>query len=675
MHFPPIYLEHVTFISLIFFIFLFSPSLCDPRTSVANISCKPRTNVSITSDLFPKYMEIMGTLSDFISENKSATYSLSSNSPDIYGLAKCHNDLSQDECKLCFVEAKDKLNTCIPAPGGSVYLDGCFLRYENYDFFDESVQKNSSSYVCGVPTDITNDQYMKRDFAARVDRAIANVTSMSVVNKGFGATIVKSGLLAVYALGQCWDSLDVEICTKCLNNAGDMIRKCLPAAEGKAMNAGCYLRYSSNKFFGDGALVLADKGPTKRKNIWIIAAIVLLTILGIFAILGAFLGYRRYSTEQGGTKRVHKIPRALETSKLNFKYEMLEKATGGFDPLNKLGQGGSGSVYKGILPDGKTVAVKRLLYNTRQWAEEFFNEVNLISGIQHKNVVKLLGCSIEGPESLLVFDFVSNKNLDQVLFDKNKRQFVSWNERFQIILGIAEGLAYLHEGSKAKIIHRDIKNSNILVDEQLIPKIADFGLARRFAPHKTHVSTGVAGTLGYLAPEYLLQGCLTEKADVYSFGVVAIEVACCIKNNVFVSDSRSVLQTVWRNYKLNKITESIDSRLMSDFQEQEASRVLQLGLLCTQTRRFSRPSMSQVVKILRNKETEVPVPMQPPFQNSSLLAPPDTTSMSSVTKDSLCSEWYSTDGMSIHSSEFASLSSSQSSDFSTSESSRLLKIA
>lgn len=117
-----------------------------------------------------------------------------------------------------------------------------------------------------------------------------------------------------------------------------------------------------------------------------------------------------------GTNRIHKIPLALETSKLNFKYEMLEQATGGFDPLNKLGQGGSGSVYKGILPDGKKIAVKRLLYNTRQWAEEFFNEVNLISGIQHKNVVKLLGCSIEGPESLLVFDHVSNRNLDQLLF-------------------------------------------------------------------------------------------------------------------------------------------------------------------------------------------------------------------------------------------------------------------
>ncbi|XP_059303957.1 cysteine-rich receptor-like protein kinase 42 [Lycium ferocissimum] len=674
MPIAPRYLEYVTFVSLISFIFMLSPSLADPRTTIANISCKPLTNVAINTNLFPKYMEVMGTLDDFISENKSATYEMNTNEPDIYGLAKCHNDLSQDECKLCFIEAKNKLTKCIPAPGGSVYLDGCFLRYDNYNFFDESIQKNSSSYACGVPTDITNDQYMKRDFAARVDRAIANVTSMSIVNSGFGATVVKSGLLAIYALGQCWDYLGPEECTKCLNNAGDMVRKCLPAAEGKAMNAGCYLRYSSNKFFSDGALVLADKGPTECKDAWIIAAIVLSSILGLFAILGAFLGYRRYSKDKGGTKRVHKIPLALETSKLNFKYEVLQKATGDFDPLNKLGQGGSGSVYKGILPDGKTVAVKRLLYNTRQWAEEFFNEVNLISSIQHKNVVKLLGCSIEGPESLLVFDCVSNRNLDQVLFDENKRQFLSWKERFEIILGIAEGLAYLHEGSKAKIIHRDIKNTNILVDDQLVPKIADFGLARRFAPHKTHVKDGVAGTLGYLAPEYLLQGCLTEKADVYSFGVVAIEVACCIKSNVFVSDSGSVLQSVWRNYKLNKITESIDSRLMSDFQEQEASRVLQLGLLCTQTRRFSRPSMSQVVTILRNEEIEIPVPVQPPFQNSSLLAPPDTSSPS-VTKDSFFSEWYSTDGISIQSSEFASLSSSQSSDFSTSENSRLLKIS
>ncbi|CAN4086022.1 unnamed protein product [Withania somnifera] len=525
----------------------------------------------------------MDTPHDFILENKFATYEMNTNSPGIYGLAKCHNDLSEDE-------SGNKLTKCIPAPGGSVYLDGCFLH----------IEKNWSIYICGAPTDITNDQYMKRDFAARVNRAIQNVTTMSVVNNGFGATAVKSGLLAIYALGQCWSYLQQEMCTKCLNNAGDMLRKCLPAAEG---NAGFYMRYSSNKFFDDGALELADKGPPKCKNVWLIAVLVLSSILGVFAILGDFVGYRRYSKEKEGTKRDHKIPLALERSKLNFKYEMLEKATGYFDPSNKVGQGGSGSV-------------KGLSYNTRQWEEEFFNEVNLISGTQHKNFVKLLGCSIEGPESLLVFDYVSYRNLDQVLF-----------ERFEIILGIAEGLAYLHEGSKAKIIHRDIKNSNVLVDDNLHPQLADFGLARRFAPHKTHVSNGVAGTLGYLAPEYLLQR------------LVAIEVACCRKSNVFVCNSGSILHL---NYKLNKITEPIDSRLMSDFQEQEASRVLQLGLL--------------------KEDTEFPVPMQPPFQNSEWY---------SITNDGFNSEWYSTDGISV----FASLSSSQLGDFSMSENSRLLKIS
>lgn len=254
------YLEHVTFISLIF---MFSPSFCDPRTSVAYISCKPRANVTFNIDLLPKYTQVMAVLHDFISENKTATYEMKVNRSDIYGMAKCHNDLSQRECNRCFEAAKNKLAKCIPAPGGSVYLDGCFLRYENYNFFDESIQKNLSIYVCGAPTDITNDQYMKREFAERVDRAIENVTSMSIVNGGFGATIVKSGLLAIYALGQCWGYLQPEVCTKCLNNAGDMLRQCLPAAEGKAMNAGCYLRYSSNKFFNDGALVIADKGNTK----------------------------------------------------------------------------------------------------------------------------------------------------------------------------------------------------------------------------------------------------------------------------------------------------------------------------------------------------------------------------------------------------------------------------
>lgn len=186
---------------------------------------------------------------------------------------------------------------------------------------------------------------------------------------------------------------------------------------------------------------------------------------------------------------------SIHKNSLNFKYEMLEKATNFFNASRKLGQGGGGSVFKGTLPDGSNVAVKRLFFNTRQWVDDFFNEVNLISGIQHKNLVRLLGCSIEGPESLLVYEYVPNKSLDQILFGRNTEQVLSWQQRFDIISGIAEGLVYLHESCGEKIIHRDIKSSNILLDEDLTPKIADFGLVRCVGPDKSHLSTGIAGTL------------------------------------------------------------------------------------------------------------------------------------------------------------------------------------
>lgn len=150
-------------------------------------------------------------------------------------------------------------------------------------------------------------------------------------------------------------------------------------------------------------------------------------------------------------------------------------------------------MYKGTLSNGKTVAVKRLFFSTRQWVDEFFNEINLISGVEHKNLVKLLGCSIEGPESLLVYEFVPNRSLEECI--RNKAKILNWKERFNIIVGTGEGIAFLHGGCTIRIIHRDIKSSNILLDENFNPKIADFGLARCFAADKTHLSTGIAGTL------------------------------------------------------------------------------------------------------------------------------------------------------------------------------------
>ncbi|KAL2492640.1 Cysteine-rich receptor-like protein kinase 42 [Abeliophyllum distichum] len=578
--------------------------------------------------------------------------------PEIFGLAQCHKDLSPKDCKVCFVEAKKKLDGCLPAIGGLIYLEGCFVRYEQYNFWGESVEKvEKLDNKCGNPTDITRDKYMKADFTSKVNEAVMNVTLTAASNEGFGATEVKQGLISVYAIGQCWNTLDAQTCTLCLNEAGVEIDMCLPGAEGQVLNAGCYLRYSTHNFFVNGTATTLDNDGGNAESTLPIVLIPVSVLLALFSALGAYLGYVRYSKRKHDCKKVVGMPSSFQASELNFKYEMLEKATDLFHPSNKLGEGGAGTVYKGTLPNGTVVAVKRLFFNTRQWADEFFNEVNSISGIQHKNLVRLYGCSIEGPESLLVYEFVPNKNLDQILFDRKIAQPVSWHTRLNIIFGIAEGLAHLHEGCQAKIIHRDIKSSNILLDENLRPKIADFGLARRVNSDKSHISTGVAGTLGYLAPEYLVQGCLTEKADIYSFGVLSIEIACGRKNSVFVNNS--VLQSVWENYESKTITRSIDTRLNGDFHEGEASRVLRIGLLCTQMRRLLRPSMSEIVQMLRDDKMVVPKPKQPPFQNSSLLAADDTTKSSG--ENSLSSNWHSThDIVSTGSADFASFMSSQS---------------
>ncbi|XP_073290944.1 cysteine-rich receptor-like protein kinase 1 [Primulina huaijiensis] len=612
--------------SIVLIFFFFPASYSDPRIVLAGFSCRT-FQISGNRNLRRNYMHAMQALNDLSNFDYFGMRSVLSPEPQIYSIFQCHNDLSPQDCHICFDEAKKKLTDCLPAIGGSIFLEGCFLRYEQYNFFNETNEKiDHLEPLCHNPTDITSDKYMKMEFANKVHQAVTEVTEFAGSTKGFGASEGKSGLLGVYALGQCLENLDHKNCTECLSDAGAEIDKCLPGAEGHVMNAGCYLRYSTRKFFGDAALAAQnEKEQVDHNNVAVLVFTMLSIVILLFSGLGAFIGCQIYARNKQEHRKVSRLPSSIRSSELNFKYEILEKATDFFHPTNKLGQGGAGSVYKGLLSDGTAVAVKRLFFNSRQWADEFFNEVHSVSGIQHKNLVRLLGCSIEGPESLLVYEFVPNKNLDQMLFDRKTFQLLSWDQRFNIILGIAEGIAHLHEGCKVKIIHRDIKSSNILVDNTLTPKVADFGLARSVAHNKTHISTGVAGTVGYLAPEYLVQGCLTEKADIYAFGVLAIEIACGRKNSIFAHDSGSILQCVWKNYKSKTITEAIDSKLRGEFQESEASRVLQIGLLCTQTRRSLRPSMSEVVQMLKTDDAVVPSPQQRPFQNSSMLSSDGTT--------------------------------------------------
>ncbi|XP_062190937.1 cold-responsive protein kinase 1-like [Phragmites australis] len=288
-----------------------------------------------------------------------------------------------------------------------------------------------------------------------------------------------------------------------------------------------------------------------------------------------------------------------------FSYSEMRKATHDFSGANKIGEGGFGSVFRGRLKDGTIVAVKVLSANSRQGIREFLAELTAISEIMHENLITLVGCCAEGSHRILVYNYLENSSLAQTLLGSGHSNIrFNWRARVKIAVGVARGLAYLHEVIRPSIIHRDIKASNILLDKDLTPKISDFGLARLLPPNATHVSTQVAGTIGYLAPEYAVRGQLTKKSDIYSFGVLLLEIVSgrCNHNTRLPYEDQFLLERTWTNYEHGKLEEIIDVDLGDDLDVEEACRFLKVGLLCTQDAMKLRPNMTTVVQMLTGEK-------------------------------------------------------------------------
>nr|KYP40812.1 Cysteine-rich receptor-like protein kinase 10 [Cajanus cajan] len=298
-----------------------------------------------------------------------------------------------------------------------------------------------------------------------------------------------------------------------------------------------------------------------------------------------------------------------------FDLNSIAAATDNFSDANKLGQGGFGSVYKGLLSNGLEIAVKRLSKYSGQGIEEFKNEVVLISKLQHRNLVRILGCCIQGQEKMLIYEYLPNKSLDSLIFDEAKRSQLDWSKRFDIICGIARGILYLHQDSRLRIIHRDLKASNVLLDSSLNPKIADFGMARIFGGDQVEANTNrVVGTYGYMSPEYAMEGQFSIKSDVYSFGVLLLEIITGRKNSGQYEDitATNLVGHIWDLWREGKTMEIVDEFLGDSCCDQEVQRCIQIGLLCVQDYAVDRPSMSAVVFMLGNDST-LPAPKQPAF--------------------------------------------------------------
>ncbi|KAK9074722.1 hypothetical protein SSX86_003040 [Deinandra increscens subsp. villosa] len=296
-----------------------------------------------------------------------------------------------------------------------------------------------------------------------------------------------------------------------------------------------------------------------------------------------------------------------------FSLSTLIVATDNFSIGNKLGEGGFGPVYKGFLENGVEIAVKRLSRVSTQGVEEFKNEVIFISKLQHRNLVKILGYCVKGPEKLLVYEFMPNNSLDLLLFG-TKRKILNWSQRYHIINGIARGLLYLHQDSHLRIIHRDLKAANILLDHEMNPKISDFGLARRFGGNETETNTiRVVGTYGYMAPEYAGDEFFSTKSDVFSFGVLVLEVVSGKKNRQFLCDTynHNLVGHVWRLYKEGKSLALADESLIES-SDLQMLRLIHIALLCVQHSPEDRPDMSMVVLML-SSDRRLPEPRQPGY--------------------------------------------------------------
>ncbi|CAO1942022.1 unnamed protein product [Urochloa humidicola] len=294
----------------------------------------------------------------------------------------------------------------------------------------------------------------------------------------------------------------------------------------------------------------------------------------------------------------------------------IHEATNSFSKENKLGEGGFGPVYRGVLSGGAEIAVKRLSARSRQGAAEFRNEVELIAKLQHRNLVRLLGCCVEREEKMLIYEYLPNRSLDAFLFDTRKSVQLDWKMRQSIILGIARGMLYLHEDSCLKVIHRDLKASNVLLDNKMNPKISDFGMAKIFEEESNEVNTGrVVGTYGYMAPEYAMEGVFSVKSDVFSFGVLVLEILSGQRNgSMYLQEHQhTLIQDAWKLWNEDRAAEFIDASLAGSYSRDEAWRCFHVGLLCVQENPDLRPTMSNVVLMLISDQTQMPAPAQPPL--------------------------------------------------------------
>ncbi|CAA7398008.1 unnamed protein product [Spirodela intermedia] len=337
-------------------------------------------------------------------------------------------------------------------------------------------------------------------------------------------------------------------------------------------------------------------------------------ILAVFLLATVVLGFWLYRRRVVYDERLVGTLRSLPGTPREFKYKELKRATGNFDSRNRLGQGGFGVVYKGVIPgENAAVAVKTFLRATMQG--DFLAELTIINRLRHKHLVRLVGWCHKNGKLLLVYDFMPNGSLDQHLFDAPPGEHLPWQRRQRILAGVASALHYLHNEYDQKVVHRDLKASNVLLDAEFNARLGDFGLARAIENERTSYADievdGIPGTMGYIAPECFHTGKATRESDVFGFGAVVLEVICGRRPRCDIGRFRFLSEWVWSLHGEGKVLAAVDPRLGEDYDKEEAQRLLLLGLACSHPNASDRPKIQAVLQIISGA---IPPPEVPPVR-------------------------------------------------------------
>ncbi|KAK9133575.1 hypothetical protein Scep_013103 [Stephania cephalantha] len=566
----------------------------------------------------------------------------------VYSLMQCRGDISMEDCSTCLNSAKVVIVSQCPGGKNAVLrFENCLLRYSDTNFFSQVLVSPMN------PMPSANLATNSVVFNGQLVSLIRTLTTGAASN----ASRFQIGLINytntenIYGMAQCTGDLSEPDCLSCLQNMNTTVSNRCKDSEGcRAVCASCIVRYEKQPFFDlsllspipppPPPLPPSPPGPPTGN----VVAIVVPTVVEIPVLLLAFCAYlKRRRSRMVSKKSWRRLNRWENIPGINgesiepqespqFALDTIRNATNDFADANKLGRGGFGVVYKGTLSNGQEIAVKRLSKTSVQGSEEFKNEVMLLHKLQHKNLVRLLGFCLDGEEKLLIYEYVPNGSLDKHLFDPAKKVFLDWEIRYKIISRIVRGLLYLHEDSRLKIIHRDLKAGNILLDDEMNAKISDFGMARLFGVDQTHQKTKrVAGTFGYMAPEYVINGIISMKSDVYSFGVLVLEIISGqqIINQNQADSSKDLIRSAWMHWKEGAHLEFLDPSLTSS-SPSEVMKCMHIGLLCIQNNIEDRPTMASVALMLDSNSAILATPSPPPFVSESESHPSEWESVPNV---------------------------------------------